>query len=73
MHFPQYALFLGLSASVAFGGSLRIINNNNQCMVWSEDNYGCTGYSEPFAQLDGKDCSGKSRAMTFTAPRTDRD
>ncbi|KAJ5297287.1 uncharacterized protein N7443_008180 [Penicillium atrosanguineum] len=57
MHFPQHALFLGLFASIALGGSLRIINNNKQCMVWSEDNYGCTDYSTPFAQLDGKDCS----------------
>ncbi|KAJ5117854.1 uncharacterized protein N7443_001761 [Penicillium atrosanguineum] len=57
MHFPQHALFLGLFASIALGGSLRIINNNKQCMVWSEDNYGCTGSSAPFAKLDGKDCS----------------
>lgn len=72
MHFPRYALFLGFSASVAFGGSLRIINNNEQCMVWSEDNFGCTGYSSPFARLDGKDCSGRSHALGFATSRTNR-
>ncbi|KAJ6019368.1 hypothetical protein N7522_001435 [Penicillium canescens] len=27
------------------------------CMIWSDRIYGCTGYSEPFAVLDGDDCS----------------
>ncbi|KAJ6118760.1 hypothetical protein N7471_013380 [Penicillium samsonianum] len=41
----------------AFGGTLQVINNNGQCMIWSKDNSGCTGYSKPFGLLNGDDCS----------------
>ncbi|KAJ5146603.1 uncharacterized protein N7515_001167, partial [Penicillium bovifimosum] len=57
MQFLDYVSLFCLFADVAFGGSLIIINNHDQCMVWSESNYGCTGYSSPFARLDGRDCS----------------
>ncbi|KAJ5461016.1 uncharacterized protein N7458_002568 [Penicillium daleae] len=57
MDFLYYAPFLCLFANVALSGSLIVINNNGQCMIWSESNYGCTGYSASFARLDGKNCS----------------
>jgi hypothetical protein len=59
MNFLRYVRLICLFASAAFAGSLIIINNNGQCMVWSESNYGCTGYSAPFARLDGRDCSSR--------------
>jgi hypothetical protein len=59
MNFLRYVRLICLFAGAAFGGSLIIINNNGQCMVWSESNYGCTGYSAPFARLDGRDCSSR--------------
>ena len=37
-----------------------MIDSDGQCLVYSIDNYGCTGYSEAFAVLDGDDCSGWS-------------
>lgn len=51
--------YLLLLKSVAFAGSFVVINNDGECMLWSQDNYGCTGYSAPFAQLEGKSCSSK--------------
>lgn len=59
MQFLDYVRLFCLFADVAFGGSLIIINNHDQCMVWSESNYGCTGYSSPFARLDGRNCSSR--------------
>ncbi|KAJ5556616.1 hypothetical protein N7494_000531 [Penicillium frequentans] len=43
--------------SIAFGGTLQIIDYEDQCLVYSTDNFNCTGYSEPFAPLEGDSCS----------------
>lgn len=51
--------YLSLFNSVALAGSFVVINNNGECMLWSQSNHGCTGYSVPFAQLEGKSCSSK--------------
>jgi hypothetical protein len=42
----------------ALGGSLTVIDHDRQCVIWSDDNYGCTGHSASFGLLDGDDCSG---------------
>ncbi|KAF3004648.1 hypothetical protein E8E15_000458 [Penicillium rubens] len=34
--------------------------------MWSNDNYGCTGYSASFGQLDGNDCSKFSEVINGT-------
>ena len=41
----------------SFGGTLEVIDYDGQCLVWSKANHGCTGYSAPFAEPDGEDCS----------------
>ncbi|KAJ5556541.1 hypothetical protein N7494_000456 [Penicillium frequentans] len=43
--------------SIAFGGTLQIIDYKDECLVYSTDNFNCTGYSEPFAPLEGNSCS----------------
>ncbi|KAJ5654849.1 hypothetical protein N7490_001852 [Penicillium lividum] len=43
--------------SIAFGGTLQIIDYEDQCLVYSTDNFNCTGYSHPFAPLEGDSCS----------------
>ena len=40
-------------------GALQIIDQDGQCLMWSEDNYGCTGYSASFGLLNGEDCYRK--------------
>ncbi|CAG8302807.1 unnamed protein product [Penicillium salamii] len=34
--------------------------------MWSNDNYGCTGYSASFSQLNGNDCSDLSQVVDDT-------
>jgi hypothetical protein len=71
MYFLSYVPLICLFADVALSGSLIIINNDGQCMVWSESNYGCTGYSAPFARLDGKNCSSRfNDAHSFNFQKT---
>jgi len=63
---------VGLS-STAFAGSFVVINNQGRCMIWSNHSFGCTGYSIPFAHLEGDDCSSKQYPLcsrtVLTAPR----
>jgi hypothetical protein len=59
MRFSVFALLTGVWAHVSFAGSLQVIDHNRHCLIWSDDNYGCTGYSAPFAPLNGDDCSGR--------------
>ncbi|KAJ5566723.1 uncharacterized protein N7459_010105 [Penicillium hispanicum] len=50
-------------ASVTFAGFLQVIDHDGQCEIWSNNNYGCTGYSESFALLNGADCSDLSKVI----------
>lgn len=43
----------------ALGGTLQFVDHQGQCFVYSTNNFGCTGISEPFAPLDGTSCSSK--------------
>ncbi|KAJ6115290.1 hypothetical protein N7486_001068 [Penicillium sp. IBT 16267x] len=64
-----YLLLTSVYIRVAFGGALQVIDYDNQCVMWSQDIYGCTGYSAPFALLNGDDCSELSEDVNGT--RTD--
>ncbi|KAJ5600697.1 hypothetical protein N7450_001764 [Penicillium hetheringtonii] len=62
MRFSIAALVVGLFTCKSLGGSLQVIDDNRECKIYSSDNHGCTGYSAPFAKLDGDDCSNLSFA-----------
>lgn len=51
------------SISMAIGGTLQIIDYEGQCLVYSTENFNCTGYSEPFAPLEGASCSSKQSTV----------
>ncbi|KAJ5244739.1 hypothetical protein N7489_004835, partial [Penicillium chrysogenum] len=57
MAFSGFLLLASIYICVAFRGTLTVIDYDRQCVIWSDGNYGCTGHSEPFAVLDGDDCS----------------
>lgn len=59
MRFSILLLLASVYTRASFGGTLEVIDYDHQCVIWSNDNHGCTGYSAPFGQLDGDDCSGK--------------
>ncbi|KAI1828777.1 hypothetical protein DTO027I6_10285 [Penicillium roqueforti] len=52
----------------SIGGTLEIIDIDNQCAIWSYDNHGCTGSSAFFSQLDGDDCSTLDKVANSTYP-----
>jgi hypothetical protein len=58
MNLPVQAALIGVVIRTSLGASLGVINQDRQCLIWSNDNHGCTGYSEPFAEIKGTDCSG---------------
>ncbi|KAJ5202967.1 hypothetical protein N7449_005046 [Penicillium cf. viridicatum] len=41
---------------VSLGGTLEIIDIDNQYAIWSYNNYGCIGLLGFFSRLDGDDC-----------------
>ncbi|KAJ5235437.1 uncharacterized protein N7469_004605 [Penicillium citrinum] len=57
MHFSIAALIVGFFTCKSLGGTLQVIDDNRECKIYSNENHGCTGYSAPFAKLDGDDCS----------------
>jgi hypothetical protein len=59
MRFSLIVMLASAYARASFGGTLEIIDIDNQCAIWSYDNHGCTGSSAFFSQLDGDDCSSK--------------
>lgn len=59
MAFTIFLLVASIYIRAALGGALKVIDHDRQCVIWSDDNYGCTGYSASFGLLDGNDCSGK--------------
>jgi hypothetical protein len=59
MRFSLLVMLASAYARASFGGTLEIIDIDNQCAIWSYDNHGCTGSSAFFSQLDGDDCSSK--------------
>lgn len=57
MRFSLIVMLASAYARVSLGGTLEIIDIDNQCAIWSYDNHGCTGSSASFSRLDGDDCS----------------
>ncbi|KAJ5808857.1 hypothetical protein N7474_004984 [Penicillium riverlandense] len=66
-----YVSSVCLLTRLAVGNSFAVINNQGVCRIWSEGNHGCTGYSEPFAKFDGKDCSSESLRFYINGTSTD--
>ncbi|OQE55234.1 hypothetical protein PENNAL_c0439G01808 [Penicillium nalgiovense] len=60
MTFSIFLLLTSVYIRAALGGSLTVIDYDRQCVIWSDDNYGCTGHSSSFGLLDGDDCSDLS-------------
>lgn len=58
MAFSIFLLLTSVYIRAALGGSLTVIDYDRQCVIWSDDNYGCTGHSASFGLLEGDDCSG---------------
>ncbi|KAJ5117444.1 hypothetical protein N7448_011076 [Penicillium atrosanguineum] len=66
-----FGFWVHVSSSFAFAGSLLVFSNKGQCRIWSDNNYGCTGYSAPFANLNGADdCSDLLTNMESNDPNT---
>ena len=55
MHFKVIAAFTALFIRLTWAGALQIIDQDGECLIWSNDNYGYTGYSESFAKLNRDD------------------
>lgn len=77
MLFVIFTLLVGIYIRATLGGSLLVIDNEGECLIWSNNNHGCTGYSAPFSLLHGDDCSGeielrKPANILFTVFRTKR-
>jgi hypothetical protein len=59
MRFSLIVILASAYARASLSGTLEIIDIDNQCVIWSYDNHGCTGSSTIFSQLDGDDCLSK--------------
>ncbi|CAG7997949.1 unnamed protein product [Penicillium nalgiovense] len=59
MHFFLIAILAMIHAGTSQAGTLEVIDYDGHCLIWSNANYGCTGYSASFGLLGGADCSGK--------------
>ncbi|CAG7989481.1 unnamed protein product [Penicillium salamii] len=66
MRFSLIVMLASAYARASFGGTLEIIDIDNQCAIWSYDNHGCTGSSAFFSQLDGDDCSRLDKVANST-------
>ncbi|CAG8128714.1 unnamed protein product [Penicillium nalgiovense] len=60
MTFSIFLLLASVYIRAALGGSLTVIDYDRQCVIWSNDNYSCTGHSSSFSLLDRDDCSDLS-------------
>lgn len=43
----------------SIAGTLSIVDVGSQCIIWSNNNHGCTGHSTPFSLLNREDCSSE--------------
>lgn len=66
MRLEIYAFFICVFIRTSVGSALQVIDQDGQCMIWSNNNHGCTGYSSTFAKLKGDDCSGKGLQTTLS-------
>ncbi|CAG7975995.1 unnamed protein product [Penicillium salamii] len=68
MRFSLIVMLASAYARASLGGTLEIIDIDNQCAIWSYDNHGCTGSSAFFSQLDGDECSRLDKVANSTHP-----
>ncbi|CAG8906763.1 unnamed protein product [Penicillium salamii] len=68
MRFSLIVMLASAYARISLGGTLEIIDVDNQCAIWSYDNHGCTGSSAFFSRLDGDDCSRLDKVANSTHP-----
>ncbi|CAI7620201.1 unnamed protein product [Penicillium palitans] len=66
MRFSLVVMLACVYSRISLGGTLEIIDIDNQCAVWSYDNHGCTGSSAFFSRLDGDDCSALDEVANST-------
>ncbi|CAG8945131.1 unnamed protein product [Penicillium salamii] len=66
MHFSLIVMLASAYTQASFGGTLEIINIDNQCVIWSYNNHGCTGSSTFFSQLNRNNCSNKVANSTHS-------
>jgi hypothetical protein len=59
-------LLVSIYIRSSLGGALKVIAYDGQCVIWSDYNHGCTGYSESFGLLDGNDCSSEKQSFYNT-------
>ncbi|CAG7976347.1 unnamed protein product [Penicillium salamii] len=59
MSFFLIAILAMIYAGTSQAGTLEVIDYDGHCLIWSNDNFGCTGYSASFGLLGGAACSGK--------------
>jgi hypothetical protein len=67
MRLEIYAFFISVFIRTSVGSPLQVIDQDGQCVIWSNNNHGCTGYSLSFAKLKGGDCSGKGLQTTLSS------
>ncbi|KAJ5337312.1 uncharacterized protein N7506_005334 [Penicillium brevicompactum] len=67
MHLSLFALPAILYAQHSAASTLGIVDVGDQCMIWSNGNHGCTGYSSPFALPNEEDCSKLGGAVNGTS------
>lgn len=58
MRLPVQAFLAGVFIRTFLGASLGVVDQDGQCMIWSNDNHACMSHSESVAQLNGTDGSG---------------
>ena len=58
MHPLSISILVIVHACTSRAGIFEVIDYDRQCLIWSNGNYGCTGYSASFAKLDGDECLG---------------
>lgn len=59
-----FGLLIG-GLPLAFAGTFHIFDVEGTCRIYSINNRGCTGVSEPVGNLIGRDCYRKKWALRF--------
>ncbi|KAJ5473987.1 hypothetical protein N7475_003553 [Penicillium sp. IBT 31633x] len=64
--FFVFILLATIYVRTSLGGTLNVVDYDGKCVIWSDDNHGCTGSSAIFGLLDGDDCSDISKVTDGT-------
>lgn len=66
MRIKIYAFLVSVFIRTSIGSALQVIDQDSQCVIWSNDNHRYTGYSAPFGKLKEDDYSGKRLQATLS-------